>query len=205
MNSYILKALILIFDFCVIFVLELYFKKKKNYINIKNYLLLIYFMFIFLSLLFLNIIEKSFKFNTIEQCIKYTYPNDFKVMDYYETDNNALVIICNEKECYDREIKKENNKYLFISPIFKLNQASYKVEACLVSVIKSNNSNLAELKITCVGDGYQISDTINSNFKDGIDNNRKTKISGFTSKYLFLNDIPEDYKLIINEKELSIK
>ncbi len=178
-------------------------KNSKPNKKIMSYFLIIFFAI--LDLLLYRFVEKKIQFKSIEECIKYSYPYG-KIVDSFESETSAFVIFCDSDNCYTVDIKKSNGKYDSLPRSFKPNPDlyTYTLNNCSIEIIKSEYSSIAKVEVTCINENNNISDSINSNYKDMIHNSKGFIVPGFTQKYCFLKEIPNNFSITVNDDTIQI-
>ena len=188
-------------------------KKDKRRPRLFN----IYLILLILTLAALGAIEpekNSKKFDTLEECIKYSFPLK-KIDKSYENDISVFVNLCGNRSCIIREVSKEDGKYNYVSWLNPGDAREIKSvdkdDYINVSVRKSIYSNAA-IVIVSISKykedkvEYDITDSLGSKFLYKTIN-YKTFIyetHPLIQKYTIIDNFKEPYSVFVDKEEIEV-
>lgn len=204
MNYFSLRYIIIFIIMLIIIIVYLFLIKKHTK---KRICILIIALLIIYQLIMIIPIEEYFiKFNTLEEAFNYSY-NGYQIIQVIEKDEYAFVVYSNDggtTRQYTHFIKN-GNKWEVTSP----NVGSTKIKATskgfsiVTNRIKEKNS-----MFVCIGyldtlyKNPDIRDSINSNFM--LEKEFETAKFKSYSRIAIIENVPEDYYLIIEGEKIEI-
>lgn len=198
MNYYSFRILI-IFVLVVIGIIIYIIKNTSKKINIKIMRIFLK-IYIFYSIFFVIFIynydfEKSFiTFDTIEDAVRYRTP-ETTFLDYYEKDNVAMVYFEYKENSMVAMMIKVNNKWMY--PNLNYDGIDIEHSDILVSPIcwgiykSSDDINFIRV-YSLLFEDVIVNDSLGNEYKNLVSSNKST------IGYTFLDEVPENYYIIIN-------
>lgn len=204
MNYFSLRYIIMFIIMLIIIIVYLFLIKKHTK---KRICILIIALLIIYQLIMIIPIEEYFiKFNTLEEAFNYSY-NGYQIIQVIEKDEYAFVI-CSKNDGTTKRYThfiKENEKWKVTSPYVEGTKSKATSKGFLISVNRIKGKNIMFVSIgyfNILYENLDIRDSIGTDFR--LEKEFETKEYKYYSRTAIIEDIPEDYYLIIDGEKIEI-
>lgn len=204
MNYFSLRYIIMFIIILVSILVYLFLIKKHTR---KKIIILIITLLVIYQVIMVILIEENFiKFDTLEEAFNYSY-SDYQIIRIIEKDEYAFVI-CSKNDGTTKRYThfiKNNEKWKVTSPNAEGTKSKGTSKGFLISVNKIKQKNSMFVSIGYFDILYEnpdIRDSINSDFM--LNKELETTEYRYYSRIAIIEDVPEDYYLIIEREKIEI-
>ena len=211
MNYYIIRYISLIIILLILILINFIILRKNKRIKNKVIIMSIIIMVVSYILMWnISFEKKIINFSTIQEAFEYSYPMK-KIMKVFENEESAFVLYGPNNGNFNYTyFTKTNNRWNFTTPQISVVKTKGNLDSFVIVTVKIPNKNLKLIDVEYVdffindsqGKSFNIEDSMGSEFEV-----TKLEVTEDTNYYLntvIIEDVPENYYLIINGEEVTL-